>query len=118
MVFGWDPIQSHFDLTTVLISAGVALLIVAYSPRRMRALALWIAQYAAFVALVLLAAVAGRLGYAMGAAYGLAYNMNDFGQLNLAIAGAAIGGILGFTAGALVVAVFFALLDIRESTRA
>jgi hypothetical protein len=116
MAFSWDDVQGHLDLTTVLVSVGVAFLIAAYSPRRMRALALWIAQYAAFVALVFLTVVTGRLGYAVGRAFGHSYAMNELGQFNFAVAGAAIGGILGFAAGALMVAVFFALLDIRERT--
>jgi hypothetical protein len=118
MSLPWDLIQSHFDMTTVLISAGIALLIVAYSPRRMRALVIWIAQYVAFVALVFAVAVAGRQGYAMGAAFGQAHGMNELGQFSFAVAGAAIGGLLGFAAAALVLSIFFALLDIRESTRA
>lgn len=118
MIPTWDQIQNHADLTTLLVSAGVALLIVAYSPKRVRALALWIAQYAAFVGLVFATAVAGRQGYAMGAELALKHNMNEMGQLNYAVVGAAIGGILGFAAGALLLSIFFALLDIRERIRA
>jgi hypothetical protein len=118
MLLPWDEVLGHFDLATLLISALVALLIAAYSPRGMRALALWVAQYAAFVALVLAAAMTGRLGHAIGTALAQAHGMNNFGQINYGIAGAAAGGLLGFAAGALMLSIFFALLDIRERTRA
>ena len=118
MISSWELINDYVDLTTVLIAAGTALLIVAYSPRRMRAAVIWFAQYFAFVAVVLAAVMAGRQGYAMGTAMGLAQNMNELGQLNFAVAGAAIGGFLGLAAAGLVFSIFFAVLDIRDRIRA
>jgi len=117
MPFPFDLIVSIIDLPTVAASAVIALFVAAYAPHRMRALVIWIAQYAAFVALVLAAAVAGRQGYAMGGAIGRADGLNELGQLYYAVVGAIAGGLAGLTLGALVFALFFVLIEIKENTK-
>ena len=117
MFSSWDLIKGIVDWPTALIAAAIALFVVAYSPRRARAFVIWIAQYAAFFAVVLAAGLAGRMGYDAGLAMGQAQNINDMRQMYYAAAGAAAGGLLGFVAAGLAVALFFAVLDIRENTR-
>jgi glucan phosphoethanolaminetransferase (alkaline phosphatase superfamily) len=115
MTWSWDLLNGIIDAPTALIAAAVALFAVAYAPRRARALVIWITQYAAFLAIALTAAVAGRHGYTAGRA--MAQTTNEMGQLYYGVAGAAVGGILGFVAAALVVSVFFVLMEIRDNTR-
>ena len=106
-----------FDIPTLVACAVVALLIVAWGPRQARAFVIMVAQYAMFLVLLLITAVAGRFGYVTGTAIGQSYNFSETGQLYYAIAGAAVGGVSGFVAGALVCSVFFVLLEIRQNTR-
>lgn len=113
----WELIQGLVDGPTALAALALLLFFAAYGARRMRALVVFIAQYAAFLALALGAAVAGRHGYAVGTAYGQVQGLNDTGQLYYGVAGAAAFGLLGFIAGGLVLAVFFVLLEIRQNTR-
>lgn len=117
MGLSWDLLAGIIDAPTALIAAAIALFAIAYTPRRARAAVIWIAQYAAFLAIVLAAAIAGRQGYAAGIAMAQAQNINDTGQLYYGVAGAAAGGILGLVAAALAVSVFFVLLEIRDNTR-
>jgi hypothetical protein len=117
MVPSWDAIKGFIDTPTLLIACAVALFFAAYAPRGARIVIIWVAQFAAFLALVLGAAVAGRAGYAAGLTSAQAQHVNDVGQLYYAAAGAAIGGVLGLVVGALAVSVLFVLLDIRENTR-
>jgi hypothetical protein len=112
----WDTIASLFDWPTALAAAGIALVVTVYA-RPVRALVIWIAQYASFLALILIVAAAGRAGYATGATIGQAQNINEIGQLYYAIAGAVVGGVAGLVGGALVFSVFFVLLEIRENTK-
>jgi hypothetical protein len=113
----WDVIQGLVDGPTALAALALLLIFAAYGARRMRALVVFIAQYAAFLALALSAAIAGRHGYTLGLAYGQAQGLNDTGQLYYGVGGAAALGLLGFIAGGLVLAVFFVLLEIRQNTR-
>ena len=117
MPVSWDAIASLVDRPSVLAAAVVALVVAVYVPRKTRALAIWAAQYAAFVALALAAAIAGRQGYGIGGTIGQAYGLNELGQFYASVAGAIAGGLAGFTAAALVLAVFFVLLEIRENTK-
>ena len=117
MPVSWDAIASLVDRPSVLAAAVVALVVAVYVPRKMRALAIWTAQYAAFVALALAAAIAGRQGYAIGGTIGQAYGLNELGQFYASVTGAIAGGLAGFTAAALVLAVFFVLLEIKENTK-
>jgi hypothetical protein len=112
-----EAIAGFVDLPAVVAAAVIALAVVAFAPRKARALVLWFAQYAAFVALVLVAIAAGRQGYATGGAIGRSHELNDLGQLYYAVAGAIVGGLAGLTAAALVVALFFVLLEIKDNTR-
>ena len=113
----WDTIANLVDTPSVLAAAVVALVVAVYVPRKMRALAIWTAQYAAFVALALAAAIAGRQGYAIGGTIGQAHGLNELGQFYSSVAGAIAGGLAGFTAAAMVLAVFFVLLEIKENTK-
>jgi outer membrane lipoprotein SlyB len=113
----WDTVAALVDRQTVLAAVGIALIVAAYVPRQTRALALWVAQYAAFVALVLGAAIAGRQGFAIGEGIGRSYGLNELGQFYASIAGAIAGGLAGFTAASLTLAVFFVLLEIRDNTK-
>jgi hypothetical protein len=115
MIQLWDLLNGIIDAPTALIAATVALLAVLYAPRKARAVVIWIGQYAAFLLAVLAAAVAGRQGYAVGLT--MAQTTNEMGQLYYAVAGAALGGVLGLLAAALLLSVFFMLLDIRENTK-
>jgi hypothetical protein len=117
MPVSWDAIAGLVDRPSVLAAAVVALVVAVYVPRKIRALAIWAAQYAAFVALALAAAIAGRQGYAIGGTIGQAYGLNELGQFYASVAGAIAGGLAGFTAAALVLAVLFVLLEIRENTK-
>jgi hypothetical protein len=111
----WELLNGIIDAPTALIAAAIALFAVAYTPRRARALVIWITQYAGFLAIALAAGVAGRQGYAAGRA--MAQTTNETGQLYYGVAGAAVGGLLGFVAAGLVVSLFFVLLEIRDNTR-
>jgi prolipoprotein diacylglyceryltransferase len=117
MSLSWDLLTEVVDWPTLAIAAVVALLALAYGPRRLRAAVIWIAQYTLFFALVLGTAVAGRIGYVIGGAIGQSYNLNETGQLYYAIAGAVAGGLTGLVAAALLCGLFFVLLEIRENTR-
>jgi hypothetical protein len=117
MPVSWDVIASIADTPTLVAAAVVALLIVAFAPRQARALVLWFSQYAAFVALLLAAAAAGRQGYVTGGAIGEQQGLNSLGQTYAAVAGALVGGLAGLTVAALVVALLFVLLEIRDNTR-
>lgn len=117
MLPSWDVIIGLLDIPTALIAAAIALAAIAYAPRRARAFVIWIAQYSAFLGVVLAAAVAGRSGYARGIEMGQAQNINEMGQLYYGVAGAALGGILGFAVAALAVSLLFTLIDIRDNTR-
>jgi hypothetical protein len=112
----WEMIASLFDWPTALVSAGIALFVMVYA-RPVRALVIWIAQYASFLALIFTVAVAGRAGYATGGTIGQTQNINEIGQLYYAIAGAVVGGVAGLVGAALVISVFFVLLEIRENTK-
>ena len=113
----WDAIANLVDTPSVVAAAVVALVVAVYVPRKMRALAIWTAQYAAFVALALAAAIAGRQGYAIGGTIGQTYGLNELGQFYASVTGAIASGLAGFTAAALVLAVFFVLLEIKENTK-
>ncbi len=115
MVLSWDLLNGIIDTPTALIAAAIALVVVVYAPRGARAVVIWIAQFAAFLAIALAAAVSGRQGYEAGLAMG--QNIKELGQLYYAVAGAALGGILGLVGAALVMSVFFVLLDIRQNTK-
>lgn len=117
MLPSWDVIIGLLDIPTVLIAAAVALAAIAYAPRRARAFVIWIAQYTAFLGMILTAAVAGRSGYARGFEMAQAQNVNDMGQVYYGVAGAALGGILGFATAALAASLLFTLIDIRNNTR-
>jgi hypothetical protein len=117
----WDQIQGYIqgfaDTPTVLATVALFLFFVAYGGRRIRTLIIFLAQYGALLALAIAAAVAGRYGYAAGAALGKAQGFNETGQLYYGVGGAAAFGLAGFVAAGLVLAVFFVLLDIRQNTR-
>jgi hypothetical protein len=117
MPVSWELLTGVLDWPTIVVSAAVALLTLAYGPRKLRAAIIWVAQLAMLFVLVLGTLVAGRLGYTVGGAIGQGYNVNDTGQLYYSIAGAAVGGIGGFVVGALVCALFFVLVEIRDNTR-
>jgi hypothetical protein len=117
MPISWDLIRSIIDTPTLVASAVIALVIAGFVPRKTRAAVIWIAQYAAFVGLAFAVVGAGRAGYAIGGAMGLANNFNEFGQLYCSLAGAGIGGIAGFAGGALVLSPFFVLFEIAANTK-
>jgi hypothetical protein len=117
MPVSWDVIASVADIPTVAAAAVVALLIVAFAPRQARALVLWFSQYAAFVALLLATAVAARQGYGIGGAIGEQQGLNGLDQAYASVAGAIVGGLAGLTMAALVVALLFVLLEIRDNTK-
>jgi hypothetical protein len=102
---------------TVAVSALVALAVLAFAPRRLRALVIFIAQYTGFFAVVFAAAIAGRHGYGVGGAIGAAQGLNELGRFYAAVAGAAAGGLVGLAIAAPVLAVFFVLLEIRDNTK-
>jgi hypothetical protein len=117
MPIPWDLVLSNIDLATVVASAAVAVLLAGFASRITRLLAIWIGQYTAFVGLVLAVAVGGRVGYVMGGVMAKENNFNQVGQLYCSIAGAGIGGLLGFAAGALALSVFFVLFEVAANTR-
>jgi hypothetical protein len=117
MAIPWDLIDRNIDFATLAAAAFVALLLIGFAPRLVRLVVIWIGQYAAFVGLVLTVVVAGRTGYAMGGAMALASNFNQTGQLYYSLAGAAIGGVLGFAGAALALAFFFVLFEIAANSR-
>jgi hypothetical protein len=112
-----DVIAGFLDWPAAAIAAIVALAIVIVAPRQARAVVLWFAQYASFLALLLVAIAAGRQGYVTGGAIGRAHELNELGQFYYSVAGAGLGALAGLTVGALVVAMFFVLLEIRDNTK-
>jgi hypothetical protein len=117
MPIPWDLIASIVDAHTLAAAVVIALVVACFAARRTRLAAIRMAQFVAFVALAFAMVGAGRVGYLIGVDFGQANSFNHVGQLYFGAAGAAIGGIAGLAASALVLSPFFVLFEIVAGNR-